>query len=175
VPDWDDYVLVGRVARTHGRRGEVIVNPETDFPEDRFAPGGTVWILQGGTPIALAIRSAWTHKGRPVIALEGIETMADAEALHGVDLRVPPDALHALPEGSYYEHDLVGCMLTTENGQLLGVVRAVERSGGPPRLVVGHGRDEFQMPLVEAFCVEIDVAGRRIVVRPPEGLIGLNG
>jgi 16S rRNA processing protein RimM len=123
----------------------------------------------------MAIRSAWMHQGRPVIALEGIETMTDAEALHGVELRVPPEALHALPAGSYYEHDLVGCTLMTEDGRSLGTVRAIERSGGPPRLIVGHGRDEFQMPLVDAFCVEIDVAGRRIVVRPPDGLIGLNG
>jgi 16S rRNA processing protein RimM len=175
VPDWDDFVLVGRVARTQGRHGEVIVNPETDFLEDRFAPGAAVWILRAGTPVSLGIRTARIHKGRPVIALEGIETMTDAEALHGIELRVPPDALRTLPAGSYYEHDLVGCTLSTEDGQSLGTVRAVERGGGPPRLVVGHGRNEFQMPLVDAFCVEIDVARRRIVVRPPEGLIGLNG
>jgi len=174
VPGWDDFVLVGRVARTHGRYGEVIVNPETDFPEERFAPGAAVWMLQDGTPVSLEIRSAWMHMGRPVIALAGVETMTDAEALHGIELRVPPDALHPLPAGSYYEHDLVGCTLTTEDGQSLGVVRAIERGGGPPRLVVGHGHDEFQMPLVDAFCVEIDIVGRRIVVRPPAGLIGLN-
>jgi 16S rRNA processing protein RimM len=175
VSGWDDFVLVGRVARTHGRRGEVIVNPETDFPDERFVPGAAVWILRDGVPVSVTIRSAWTHKGRPVIALEGVETMTGAEGLHGVELRVPPEALHALPAGSYYEHDLVGCTLTTEDGQLLGVVRAVERGSGAPRLIVGHGRDEFQMPLVDAFCVDIDVAARRIVVRPPEGLIGLNG
>jgi 16S rRNA processing protein RimM len=175
VPPWDDFVLVGRVARTHGRRGEVIVNPETDFPEDRFAPGATVWVLRSGVAVPLAVRSARAQKGRPVIALEGVETMNDAEALHGAELRVPPEALHSLPAGSYYEHDLVGCTLTTEAGQSLGVVRAVEQTGGPARLVVGHGREEFQLPLVDAFCVEIDVRGRRIVVRPPEGLIGLNG
>jgi len=175
VPEWDDFVLVGRVARTHGRRGEVIVNLETDFPEDRFAAGATVWILRGGTAAPVTIRSARMHQGRPVLALEGVETMNDAEALHGVELRVPPEALHALPAGSFYVHDLVGCTLTTEDGRSLGVVRAVEQTGGPARLIVGHGRDELQMPLVDAFCVEIDVAGRRIVVRPPEGLIGLNG
>jgi 16S rRNA processing protein RimM len=175
VAGWDDFVLVGRVARTHGRRGDVVVNPETDFPEDRFAPGAVVWVLRDGTPVPVAIRRAWMHQGRPVIALEGLETMTEAEALHGVELRVPPDALHALPAGTYFEHDLVGCTLLTEAGQSLGVVRAIERGAGPPRLVVGHGRDEFQMPLVDAFCVEIDVAGRRIVVRPPDGLIGLNG
>ena len=172
---WDDFVLVGRVARTQGRRGEMIVNPETDFPEDRFATGAVVWLLRDGRPAPVAIRSAWMHKRRPVVALEGVETMTDAEALQGAELRVPPEALHVLPAGTYYEHDLVGCTLLTEDGRSLGVVRAIERGGGPPRLVVGEGRDELQMPLVEAFCVEIDVTGRRIVVRPPDGLIGLNG
>ena len=175
MPEWDDFVLVGRVARTHGRRGEVIVNLETDFPDDRFASGATLWILRDGAATPIVIRGARMHQGRPVVAIEGVETMNDAEALHGVELRVPPEALHALPAGSYYEHDLVGCTLTTEDGRALGVVRAVEQRGGPARLVVGHGREEFQLPLVDAFCVEIDVAGRRIVVRPPEGLIGVNG
>jgi 16S rRNA processing protein RimM len=175
VPGWDDFVLVGRVGRTHGRRGEVTVNPETDFPEERFAAGATVWMLRGDRPVPVAVRTAWMHQGRPVVALEGVATMTEAEALRGAELRVPQEALHPLPPGSYYEHDLVGCMLTTVEGQSLGVVRAVERGAGPPRLVVGHGREEFQVPLVEAFCVEIDVAARRIVVKPPQGLIDVNG
>ena len=173
MPGWDEFVLVGRVGRTHGRRGEVTVHPETDFPDDRFAAGATVWMLRGDAPVPVAIRSAFVHKGRPVVALEGVATMTEAEALQGAELRVPPDELHPLPAGSYY--DLVGCVLTTLEGRSLGVVRAVERGAGPPRLVVGHGREEFQVPLVEALCVEIDVAGRRIVVNPPQGLIDING
>ena len=175
MPGWDDFVLVGRIGRTHGRRGEVTVNPETDFPEERFAEGATVWMLRGGAPVPVAIRSSWMHKGRPVVALAGVASMTDAEMLQGTELRVPHDELHPLPAGSYYEHDLVGCTLTTIEGQPLGVVRAVERGAGPPRLVVGHGREEFQVPLVEAFCVEIDVAGRRIVINPPPGLLDVNG
>ena len=169
----EDLVLIGRIARPHGIRGHVIVNPDTDFAGERFREG--VRLLVGTDAKPMTVTAARFQQGRPVIALEGVETMNDAEALHGVELRVPPEALHALPAGSYYEHDLVGCTLTTEDGRALGVVRAVEQRGGPARLVVGHGREEFQLPLVDAFCVEIDVAGRRIVVRPPEGLIGVNG
>ena len=169
----EDLVLIGRIARPHGIRGHVIVNPDTDFAGERFREG--VRLLVGTDARPMTVTAARFQQGRPVIALEGVETMNDAEALHGVELRVPPEALHALPAGSYYEHDLVGCTLTTEDGRALGVVRAVEQRGGPARLVVGHGREEFQLPLVDAFCVEIDVAGRRIVVRPPEGLIGVNG
>jgi len=106
VPEWDDFVLVGRVARTHGRRGEVIVNLETDFPDDRFASGATLWILRDGTATPIVIRGARMHQGRPVVAIEGVETMNDAEALHGVELRVPPEALHALIVATQPKQDL---------------------------------------------------------------------
>ena len=75
----DDLVLVGRVARAHGNRGQVIVNPETDFPDERFRPGDV--LLVGPDRTARRIREARFHQGRPIVALDGVETMNDAEAL----------------------------------------------------------------------------------------------
>ena len=69
---WDDFVLVGRVARTHGLRGQVIVNVDTDFVEDRFAPGATLWMLRDGAPVSIVIRDAFVHQARPVLTLDGI-------------------------------------------------------------------------------------------------------
>jgi 16S rRNA processing protein RimM len=174
VRAWDDFVLVGRIARPQGHRGEVVVNPETDFIEERFAAGARVWMLRDGQPAAVTILGAWVHKGRPVLRLEGVATMNDAERLRDVELRVPADSLRTLPEGSYYEHDLIGCVVTTTDGRVVGPVRDVERGAGALRLVIGQGRDEVQVPFVEAICVEVDVAGRRIVVDPPEGLLDVN-
>src|SRR4051812_11545555 len=116
--------LVGRIARAHGIRGQVIVNPETDFLEARFRPGAELFIQRGATAAVekLTVVTARFQNGRPVIGLAGIETMNDAEALAGRELRVPVEWLSPLPEGTFYRHDLVGCRVETGDGKTVGVV-----------------------------------------------------
>src|SRR5436305_13539629 len=98
---WEDMALVGHIARAHGIRGQVIVNPETDFPEDRFQPGAELFVERGGKIEALTVTTARFQRERPVIGIAGVETMNDAEALAGLELRVPVDTLAALPSGTY--------------------------------------------------------------------------
>jgi 16S rRNA processing protein RimM len=172
--EWNDLVLVGRVARTHGIRGELVINPDTDFPEERFAAGATVFVQRDGIPVPIAIREAWFHKGRPVVTFEGVDTMNDAEAMRGAELRVPETALQPLPAGTYYRFQLQGCEVITREGQAVGKVREVEGEAGGLRLVVTAGDGEILVPLVEAICVSIDVDARRIVIDPPDGLLELN-
>ena len=167
-----DLVLVGRVARAHGNKGHVIVNPETDFPDERFRVGEVV--LVGPSETARAIRHARFHQGRPVIALEGIDTMNDAEALAGAELKVPAPAAGGLPEGTFYHYDLVGCRVSDTAGRPIGVVSKVEGTMEMSRLVVAGEKGEVLIPLVADICVRIDVAGQMIVVDPPAGLVELN-
>jgi 16S rRNA processing protein RimM len=174
VPGWDDLALVGRIARAHGIRGQVIVNPETDFLDSRFRPGAILHVLRNGVPQALRVTTARVHQGRPIIGIEGIETMNDAEALAGLELRVPEEDLEPLPAGVFYRHELVGCRVETVAGQPVGEVQKVEGDMGISRLVVNGPGGEVLIPLAEAICVTIDTAARRIVVDPPEGLLELN-
>src|SRR5205823_12948376 len=74
----------------------------------------------------LRITGARFHRGRPIIALEGIDTMTAAEALAGAELRIEADALQPLPHGSYYQHDLVGCSVEMPDGVAIGTVMSVE-------------------------------------------------
>lgn len=171
---WDDLVLVGVVARTHGHRGAVIVNPETDFPEERFRAGATVWMRRDGRATPVAIREAWFHQGRPVLTLDGVESMTDAERLRGAELRVPEDALQPLPDGSYYQFQLVGCEVVTVDGEPVGEVRAVEGDAGRQRLVVDAPAGEVLVPFAAPICTSIDVDARRIVIDPPDGLLEVN-
>ncbi len=172
---WSDLVLVGRVARAHGLRGELVIAPETDFPDQRFQAGSRLWIQRAGSVDTVAITSMWIHQGRPVIALEGVTTRTDAEELAGLELRVPPEALTPLAPGTFYHHDLVGCAVRTVSGAEVGTVSRVEGGGaGSSRLVVSGPFGEVLVPLVEPICMDIDVAGRTIVVDPPEGLLDVN-
>jgi 16S rRNA processing protein RimM len=171
---WDDLVLVGRIARTHGHRGAVIVNPDTDFPEERFAAGATVWMRRDGEAVPVRIADAWLHQGRPVLTLEGVGSMTEAEALRGAELRVPERDLRPLPEGAFYHFQLVGCEVRTADGAVIGPVTAVEGDGGQHRLAVASADGEVLVPLAESICVSIDPSARRIVIDPPEGLLEVN-
>ena len=168
-----ELVLVGRIARAHGNKGQVIVNPETDFADDRFRVGQVLFVGPVENPRARRITAARFHQGRPVVAFEGIESMNDAEALAGAELWIPESALPPLPPETFYRHDLVGCEVSDVRnariGRVVDVHGPIERS----HLVVEGQRGEVLIPLVAGICVRIDPVARVIVIDPPEGLLDL--
>jgi 16S rRNA processing protein RimM len=171
---WDEMVTVGRVARPHGLRGDVVINPETDFVEERFAPGATVWTRSERGEEALTIVAARIQGGRPIVGLEGFTRVEDVERLSGLELRVPEAALQPLAPHTYYQHQLVGCVVETLSGETVGTVARVDGGIGTSLLAVEGARGEVLVPLTQAICVGIDVAARRIRIDPPEGLLELN-
>ena len=173
TPDWDEMLVVGRIARTHGLRGEVVVNLETDFPETRFRAGAVMFVAGESGPQAMTIETVRFHRGRPVVRFAGVEDIEGAEALGRGDLRVAAESVAPLPEGTYYHHELVGCLVVADGGEPLGRVVRVEAAGGPLLVVEARGR-EVLVPLAAEFCVSIDPCARRIEVRLPEGLFELN-
>src|SRR5713226_5063425 len=172
---WDDMAVVGRIARAHGLRGQVILNLETDFPEERFRPGAELFIERAGRVEPLTITSVRFHRERPIVGVSGVETMNDAEMLVGLELRVPVERLAPLPPDTFYRHDLIGCRVETTTGAAIGVVTDVEGTMARSRLVVDGAAGEVLIPLASEICPEIHPAGKRIVIDPPDGLIDLNG
>jgi 16S rRNA processing protein RimM len=172
--NWDAMALVGRIARAHGLRGQVIVNLETDFPEERFQPGAELFVERGGRVEAVTITTVRFHRDRPVIGLRGVESIAEAEAFAGLELRVPLAALAPLPDGVFYRHDLIGCRVVTISGGEIGVVTDVEGSMAGSRLVIDGTAGEVLIPLAAEICRAIDPVAKRIVVDPPAGLIDVN-
>jgi 16S rRNA processing protein RimM len=149
----------------------VIVNPETDFIEDRFRTGRVLLVGPADRPREYAIRDVRFHQGRPIVGLTGVDTMNDAEALAGSEVWLPESEVGPLPEGTYYRHDLVGCEAYDTKGARLGRVTGVEGSLDRSCLVVdGH----MMIPLVGDIVVAVDIAARRVTVDPPEGLADLN-
>ena len=169
-----DLLLIGRVARAHGNRGQVIVNLETDFPDERFTPGRVLMVGTGDEFQPRRIRDVRFHQGRPILALDGVDSMNDAEALAGAELRVDAATLAPLPAGTFYRHDLVGCEVSDTNGCVLGSVTAVDGPMERSWLVVNGDRGEILIPLAADICVSVDPQRARIVVSPPDGLIELN-
>lgn len=174
MPRWEDMVTVGRVARPHGLRGHAVVKAQTDFTEERFAPGQTVHVQRAGEVQPMTVATLRVQGGHPVVRFEGMERVEDVEPLVGCELRIPEEALTPLEPGRYYHHQLVGCVVETLDGRRVGEVASVEGGEGCSRLVIRAARGEVLIPLAIDIVPTIDVAARRIVVTPPEGLLDVN-
>jgi len=170
---WADMVLVGRVARPQGIRGEVIIDPSTDFPEDRFAEGASVYVERDGAVESLVVAASRMHAGRPVVRFEACESMNDAETLRGRELRVPESALAELPENVWYHHQLLGSLVRTKDGHEVGTVTAISGPTDRSILVIDGPEGNALVPLVAEFCT-VDVAGKTIEIDPPDGLLEVN-
>jgi 16S rRNA processing protein RimM len=172
-PDWDDLILVGIVARTHGNKGHVIVNPHTDFVDERFRVGARFQVRRAdGVRETVEVTAARVHQGRPVIGFAGVESISDAERYQAAELRIGADEQLQLPPGQYYHHQLVGCEAVHPDGAPIGRVIAVEGEMGQSRLIVAGARRRHEIPLAEDLCI-VKVAEKRIIVRAPEGLLEL--
>ena len=105
-------------------------------------------MIVGPAATARVIREVRFHQGRPIIALDGIETMDDAEALAGAELKVPAPGAGTLPEHTYYHHELIGCEVADRAGRTIGPVTAVEGTMEMSRLVIAGSHGEVLIPLV---------------------------
>ena len=160
-------VAVGRITRAHGVHGEVAVLVISEVPE-RFRDGATVW-TEGGR--ALTVSASRPHGDRMLVRFEGVGGREQADALRGTLLVVPESASPALPEGSWWDHQIVGCAVETDAGRALGTVRdVIHTSANDVWSVVDAAETETLIPVIADVIVEVDVAGRRIVAREVPGL-----
>ncbi len=167
-------VLVGRVARAHGLRGEVVVEVLSDAPE-RFAPGSEMIAAAPESLHArtLRVEASRPFQGRLLVRFEGVERREDAEALHGQELTIARDQVVPLPEGSHYHFELVGLSVRTTSGAPLGRVTDIFGTGSNDVLVVDDDEREILIPMLEGVIVSVDVPGKSLVVEPPPGLPGI--
>ena len=164
-----DMVTIGRIVRPQGRKGEVVVEPLSDRP-DRFPSLRQAFVAgESGSGRPVQVRDAWPHKGRFVLKLEGVDSIDDAEGYRGLDLRIPEEDLSALPEGSYYHHQLRDLRVEDAGGREIGRVADVMKTGGEADVLVVRGASgETLIPLADAFVRAVDLPGGRVVVLVPE-------
>lgn len=167
-------LVVGRVGRPHGLRGEVTVEVRTDDPAQRFAVGSVLATdpAERG-PLTVAARR-W-QSGRLVVAFEGYQDRDGVEALRDTLLQIDSSDLEPLgdPE-EFYDHDLIGLHVVTVGGEDVGTVADVLHHGQDLLVVDGSGPrsgSEIMIPFVAALVPEVNVAAGRLVVDPPPGLL----
>jgi 16S rRNA processing protein RimM len=160
-----DSVLVGSVVGVHGNEGTLRVHPETDNPA-RYARGAHVWV--GGEPHTV-------HAVAPappllLVQLRGVRTRAEAAALVGQDITVPPAALEALPEDTYYHYQLIGMAVRDASGATLGTLTEVLQTGANDVYVVSTPEQEWMIPAIGEVVTDVDVQAGVMTVTLPEGL-----
>ena len=169
----DELVLVARVVKVRGVRGEVAADLLTDFPERFEGLGELISVAPAGPREVLRVESHWLHGDRVVFKFGGYDTPEAAAALIGRDLCVPESEAVKLEEGEYFDFQLEGCRAETVDGRELGTVREVLHTGGeaPVLVIRDEGGREHLVPFAVSICVEVDVERKRIRVDPPEGLL----
>jgi len=166
-------VVVARIGKAHGLRGEVTVQVLTGAPDERFVPGAT-FVTEPVAAGPLVLRSARDHNGILLLGFEHTDDRTGAEALRGIKLLA--DALEDDgDEDAWYERDLVGLKAVTVGGEEVGEVTALESRPAQDLLVLRltDGR-QARVPFVTAIVPEVDIAGGRVVLDPPAGLLDLN-
>jgi 16S rRNA processing protein RimM len=170
-------VIVGRIGRPHGIRGEVVVGVRTDEPDLRFTVGASLDAgpaADGDTQPKQVLRVAakrW-HSGQLLIAFAGISDRTAAGELTGTWLSVDSSQLPptADPE-EFRDHQLIGLSVRTPAGEAVGVVTDVLHHGQDLLVVQGAPGQEHLVPFVKAIVPEVDVAAGVLVIDPPPGLL----
>jgi 16S rRNA processing protein RimM len=167
-------VVVGRVAKAHGISGELAVDVRTDSPETRFALGSVLTAkLRDGTSRNLTVAAARNHSGRLLVRFEEVLTRDVAETLRGTVLLGSTEDLP--PTGDpdeFYDHELEGLTAELADGTRVGtVLEIVHGLGGELLVVKRENGDETLVPFVREIVPTVDIAGRRVVLDPPEGLL----
>jgi 16S rRNA processing protein RimM len=162
------WVTVAVLGKTRGNRGEITAEAFSSRPE-RYQSLEQVFLFGTGEPYR--VESARFHDGRLIFKFAGIDTISEAEALRGAEVRVPWSERVPLDEGEYFQSDLVGCeVVDRHTGESLGrVVDWAEAGSG--LLVLESGA---LIPFARSVCVAIDAPHKRIEVELPEGLKELN-
>jgi 16S rRNA processing protein RimM len=190
TPAW---IVLAHLLRPQGRKGEVLAELFTDFPE-RFEKQPRVFLaapgFNGEEPEArsMDVAAFWLpvgkNAGRIVLQFAGIETISDAEKIAGLDVLVPREERLPLDDESVYISELVGCTVY-DGARRVGVVEDVQfamTADGSRRLddaapllaVAGADGDEILIPFAKAFLVAVDTEAKRIEMALPEGLIEIN-
>jgi 16S rRNA processing protein RimM len=168
-------LLVGKVGRAHGVRGDLTIDVRTDEPERRFA-SGTVFATRRGP---LTVETTRWHGSRLVVRFREVADRTVAETWRGTELRLDVDARERPDDPEeFYDHQLVGLRVESERGDLLATVEDVLHLPAQDLLVVRRSTPSPQtdaeafIPFVSAFVPSVDVTGGRLVVRDTAGLLG---
>jgi 16S rRNA processing protein RimM len=169
----NELVIIARAVRPRGLKGEIVAELLTDFP-DRFEElEELILVSPGGERTTKRLEDYWFQNDRVILKLADYDDVDAAKTLVGFEFAVPEEDRVPLPEDHYYDWELEGCTVKV-GAESIGTVSSVLRTGGAEILVVTEDSGKERLiPLADSIVVEVDAAGKTIVIDPPEGLLDL--
>ena len=164
-----EKIIIAKVNRPHGVRGELRITSESDFIKERFVPGKTLYFSLDGKTESFVLKSIRKHSQAYLITLEGIENMNEVEHLRHAEILIDYDELHDLPEGQYYFVDLIGLDVFVDD-QKIGVLKEMFETPAHPIMKVETEERDIMIPYVDRFVLDVDLERNRIDVDWLEGL-----
>lgn len=168
-----DWVTIGRLWKVRGIRGEILAEIDSSKPGREKRLADVQLVLEGRTR-ASKVEAAWWHQGRLVLKFVGLDSINDAKIWEGAEIRVAPGDVEPPEPGAYSYADLIGCTVEASGCGEIGELQEIVEFGSAPILLIKakDGR-EHMVPFVRAYLKEVNVAGRHIMLDPPEGLLDL--
>jgi 16S rRNA processing protein RimM len=167
----EELVAIAKTTRTRGLKGELVAEMLTDFPE-RFDNLDVVSAIKpNGETIELTLEKFWFQKNKVILKFKDFDRIEEAEALRNCEICVPESEAVVLEEGEFYDWELEGCEVETIEGEKLGRVVELMRTGGTPNLVVKGETKDYLIPFAATICIEVDVEHKLIRIDTPEGLL----
>ncbi|MFI0353996.1 ribosome maturation factor RimM [Actinomadura sp. 9N407] len=165
-----DRLVIGRVGRPHGIRGELTIDVRTDDPDLRFAAGTELATDPAATGPLMVEQTRW-HSGRLLVRFAGVGDRDAAEELRGVWLVVDPEDVPVLDDpDEFHDQQLIGLTVVTVEGDEVGAVAEIRHHGQDLLVIRRADGGETLVPFVAALVPEVDVPGGRLVIDPPPGL-----
>jgi 16S rRNA processing protein RimM len=172
-PHLEPLVAVARAIKTRGLKGEIVADLLTDFPERFEKLSRLIAVAPNGEREAVEVENHWFQKDRIVLKFIGSDSIEAASKFIGYEFAVPESDRVPLDEGSFYQWELEGSRVETVQGEYVGIVSSILRTGGTEMLVIEGSGKEHLVPVAESIVVKIDVTSKKIVIDPPEGLLEL--
>ncbi|WP_119026974.1 ribosome maturation factor RimM [Bacillus velezensis] len=165
---------VGKIVNTHGIKGEVRVISKTDFAEERYKPGNTLYLFAEGAaePIKVTVSAHRLHKQFHLLQFKEMQSLNEVEHLRNMVIKVPEEDLGELEEDEFYFHEIIGCEVVSEDGELIGTVKEILTPGANDVWVVARkGKKDALIPYIASVVKDININEKKIKIHVMEGLI----
>lgn len=166
-----ELVTIAKTVKTRGLRGELVADLLTDFPE-RFDNLTRVFAVCGSDKTSeLELENFWFQKGRVILKFKGVDSIEVAEKWRNYEICVPETEAVELEADEFFDWELEDCEVETVEGEKIGKVQELMRTGGTEILVVKGAEKEYLIPFAETICVDVDIEKKLIRVDVPDGLL----
>ncbi|WP_078554716.1 ribosome maturation factor RimM [Bacillus alkalicellulosilyticus] len=173
-----NWYRVGKIVNTHGIRGEIRVISTTDFEEERFEVGKRLYIEPPGSKttkdlIRVTVSAHRKHKNFDLLQFEEYHNISQVEPFKGGLLKVEESELGELDEHEYYYHEIIGCVVFTEEGEELGKIKEILSPGANDVWVIQSksGGKDILIPYIDSVVKEVDVKQKIVKIHLLEGLL----